>query len=59
MDQYNCNDKIIKTEANEKIPSRVFSEPVGIPGSPNKFAASRQNSQESCDAENEYYYDGN
>lgn len=45
-------------EANDKFQSRVPSEPVCIPGSPLKPTPSRQNSQESCDVEDEYY-DGN
>lgn len=53
-----ANDKIIKIEANEKLQCRVPSEPVCIPGSPLKFSASRQNSQESCEVEDDNY-DGN
>lgn len=45
-------------EAVEKIQNRVPSEPVCIPGSPLKPTPSRQNSQESCEVEDEYY-DGN
>lgn len=58
MDQYIANDEIIKMESNEKLLSRIPSEPVCIPGSPLKLAPSRQNSQESCEIEDEYY-DGN
>jgi len=52
------NDDIIKMEANERLQNRVPSEPVCIPGSPLKLTPSRQNSQESCEIEDEYY-DGN
>lgn len=45
-------------EANEKLPNRVPSEPVCIPGSPLKLIPSRQNSQESCEVE-EGNHDGN
>lgn len=58
LEQYIANDEIIKMEANDKSQSRVPSEPVCIPGSPLKPTPSRQNSQESCDVEDEYY-DGN
>lgn len=57
MEKYIANDEVIKIEANDKL-SRVPSEPVCIPGSPSKLAPSRQNSQESCDVDDEYY-DGN
>lgn len=58
MDQYIVNDDIIKMEANERLQNRVPSEPVCIPGSPLKLTSSQQNSQESCEIEEEYY-DGN
>lgn len=48
----------MKIESNEKLQSRILSEPVCIPGSPLKLTPSRQNSQESCEVEEEYY-DGN
>lgn len=58
MEKYVANDEAIKIETNDKLSSRVPSEPVCIPGSPSKLVPSRQNSQESCDVEDEYY-DGN
>ncbi|VVC44066.1 Rap GTPase activating protein domain,Tuberin,Armadillo-like helical,Armadillo-type [Cinara cedri] len=55
LEKYIATDEAIKIEANDKLSSRVPSEPVCIPGSPSKLAPSRQNSQESCDVEDEYY----
>jgi len=52
------NDDILKMEANEKFQNRVLSEPVCIPGSPLKLIPSRQDSQESCEVDDDYY-DGN
>lgn len=45
-------------EINKELSNRVPSEPVCIPGSPLKLIPTRQNSQESCEVEDEYY-DGN
>lgn len=45
----------MKMEVNKELSNRVLSEPVCIPGSPLKIIPSRQNSQESCDVEDEYY----
>lgn len=53
-----ANNEIIKAEVIEKSQSRDPSEPVGIPGSPLKLTPSRQNSQDSCEVEDEYF-DGN
>lgn len=58
MDKFIANEEVIKTESIEKLQSRKLSEPVCIPGSPLKLTTSRQNSQESCEVEEEYY-DGN
>ncbi|XP_060838182.1 tuberin isoform X2 [Rhopalosiphum padi] len=55
LEQYMANDDIIKMEANERLQNRVPSEPVCIPGSPLKLTPSRQNSQESCEIDDEYY----
>ncbi|XP_050444478.1 tuberin [Adelges cooleyi] len=57
LENYMINDEAIKMEFNGKASQtcRMPSDPVCIPGSPLKPAPSRQNSQESCEVEDEYY----